>query len=97
MTWNNLVRIVTLGTSLAVSPLALAQTAPPTPPPPSDDGHAAFTKVRQACHGDIERLCHDVKPGHGAIRECLKAHEAELSAGCQTAIREARAHHHPRS
>jgi hypothetical protein len=24
-------------------------------------------------------------------------HEDELSAGCQTAIREAKAHHHPRS
>lgn len=95
MTWNELVRIVTLSTSLAIPSLAFAQTTPPPAPP--DEDHGAFAKVRQACHDDVERLCRDVKPGHGQIRQCLEAHQAELSTGCQAAIREARAHHHPRS
>jgi hypothetical protein len=93
MTWNTLARTVTLGTALAVSSLGFAQTTPPPAPP--EDGHGAFAKVREACHEDVARLCHDAKPGHGQIHECLKAHEAELSAGCRTAIEEARAHHHP--
>jgi hypothetical protein len=92
MTLNRLVRLVTLGTSLAIPSLVSAQT----PPPPPEDGPGAFAKVREACHDDVARLCHDVKPGHGQIRECLKAHESELSTGCQAAIQEARAHHHPR-
>jgi hypothetical protein len=94
MTLNKLMRLVTLGTSLAIPSLASAQTTPPPAPP--EEGHGAFTKVREACHDDVERLCHDVKPGRGQIRECLKAHESELSTGCRAAIEEARAHHRPR-
>lgn len=98
MTLSSLVRTVTLGTSLTIPSLVFAQTTPPPAPPDEshEDGHGAFAKVRQACHEDVERLCHDVKAGHGQIRECLKAHEAELSTGCRAAIEEARAHHHPR-
>jgi hypothetical protein len=48
MTLNGLVRIVTLGTSLALSSLAFAQTTPQPAPP--DDGHGAFAKLREACH-----------------------------------------------
>jgi hypothetical protein len=94
MTLNRLVRIVTLGTALAVPSLASAQTTPPPAPP--EDGHGAFAKVREACHQDVQRLCRDAKADRGQIRECLKAHEAELSDGCRAAIQEARAHHHPR-
>ena len=98
MTLNRLGRIVTLGTSLMIPSLAFAQTTPPPAPPDGrhEDGHGAFAEVRQACHEDVERLCRDVKPGDGQIRECLQAHEAELSPGCRGAIERARAHHHPR-
>jgi hypothetical protein len=73
----------------------LAQGTPPAPPaPPAGDGHS-FAKVREACRPDVERLCKDVKPGDGRIRECLKAHAPELSDGCKAAIKEAREHHHP--
>ena len=37
-----------------------------------------------SCKADAEKLCKDVKPGEGRVMECLKAHEAELSAGCKS-------------
>ncbi len=36
-----------------------------------------------ACREDIKKLCGDVKPGEGAIRNCMKTHEADLSQGCK--------------
>ena len=90
------IRMTLFGVALATSSLAFAQSAPPPAPPPSEGESGDFAKVREACHQDVERLCKDVKPGDGRTRECLRAHKDELSAGCQTAIREARAHHHPR-
>jgi hypothetical protein len=92
--FTKLIRIGILVATTAVSSLALAQGAPPAPPP--DDGHG-FAKVREACKPDVERLCPDVKPGGGRIRECLKTHEADLSDTCKGAIKEAREHHHPKS
>lgn len=41
-----------------------------------------------ACRGDLERLCGDVKPGGGTRIQCLKDHEAELSDSCRTQIAE---------
>lgn len=90
---GKLIRIAAFGGAVAISSLAFAQGAPPAPPP--EGGRADFAKVREACRADVDRLCKDVKPGHGQIRECLKTHQAELSDGCKAAIEEARAHHHP--
>lgn len=92
---TKLIRTTLFGVVFATSSLAFAQSTPP-PAPPGEGGEGEFAKVREACHDDVERLCKDVKPGGGRIRECLRAHSRELSAGCQAAIREARAHHHPR-
>jgi hypothetical protein len=89
---TKLIRTALFGTALAFPALALAQGAPPAPP--SGEGHD-FAKVREACRPDVERLCKDVKPGGGRIRECLKAHAPELSDTCKAAIKEAREHHHP--
>jgi Cysteine rich repeat len=38
----------------------------------------------KACRGDAQSLCPSVKPGGGRVAQCLKQHEAELSAGCKT-------------
>lgn len=36
-----------------------------------------------ACQEDMKRLCGEVKPGGGAIHDCMKSHESELSSGCK--------------
>jgi hypothetical protein len=89
---TKLARTLLFASTLASPAAALAQNEPPPPPPPSDD----FVKVREACRPDVERFCKDVPPGGGRIRQCLKAHRAELSDVCKSAIAEARQHHHPR-
>lgn len=71
-----------LAFALITGPAMAEETAPK---PPHQMG---------ACHEDVQKFCKDVKPGHGAIAECIKAHEAELSAPCKeehekmTAMRE---------
>lgn len=93
---TKLIRTVVLVAAVALPALALAQGAPPTPPPGEGGAPGHFAKVREACRTDVERLCKDVKPGEGRIRECLKTHATELSDGCKAAIHEARQHHQPR-
>jgi len=34
------------------------------------------------CKADREKLCPGIKPGDGKLGECMKQHEAELSAEC---------------
>ncbi len=46
----------------------------------------AAAQPRGACRADIEKFCKDVKPGGSRIRDCLKSHEAELSAECRSHI-----------
>ena len=41
---------------------------------------------RKACQPDIQKFCKDAGPGRGHFLKCLKAHEAELSPPCQSAI-----------
>ncbi len=43
----------------------------------------------KACADDAKRLCADVKPGRGTLQQCLKAHEADLSAACKDRIQAA--------
>ena len=44
--------------------------------------------LKAACKSDAETLCKDVKPGRGGsgMRQCLQAHEANLSAACKDAL-----------
>jgi hypothetical protein len=39
------------------------------------------------CRADAERLCPGVRPGGGAIKNCLKEHENEVSIGCAKEIK----------
>ena len=39
-----------------------------------------------ACRDDYGRLCRGIMPGGGAIRACLEAHLAELSAACRAMV-----------
>ena len=90
-----LIRVVAFGGVLAIPALGYAQSGPPGPPP--EGGNGDFAKVHAACAADVERLCKDAKVGHGRVRACLKAHQADLSDGCKAALQEAHDHHHPRS
>ena len=44
--------------------------------------------MKEACKSDAETLCKDVKPGRGGsgMRQCLQAHEADLSAACKATL-----------
>ncbi|MEP6565505.1 MAG: alpha/beta hydrolase fold domain-containing protein [Mesorhizobium sp.] len=46
---------------------------------------AAESGMVRACRGDYQQFCTGVRPGGGAIRECLAQHAAELSAQCRHA------------
>jgi hypothetical protein len=74
-----MLRKSTLSLTMAFMVAGLALAARPA---------AAFTKG--ACKEDIKRFCADVKPGKGAIRDCLKAHEADLSQACKDNMAEAK-------
>jgi len=43
----------------------------------------ASSAAEHPCKEDAERLCKGVEPGEGRILQCLKQHEAELSAACK--------------
>ncbi len=39
-----------------------------------------------ACRADAQKLCKGVEPGQGRIAQCLKEHEAQVSAECKARI-----------
>lgn len=41
-------------------------------------------EFRTSCKDDAKKFCKDVPRGGGRVISCLKSHESELSAGCQT-------------
>jgi Cysteine rich repeat len=47
--------------------------------------------VGRACKADVKQFCADVKPGKGAIADCMKSHAADLSDGCKEAMANAEA------
>jgi Cysteine rich repeat len=47
--------------------------------------------VRKACRADVKQLCAEVKPGKGAIAECMKSHAADINDGCKEALAKAEA------
>jgi hypothetical protein len=46
----------------------------------------AASTVAKVCAADIKAQCADVKPGGGALKNCVKAHFSDLSEDCQVAI-----------
>lgn len=55
---------------------------------PACKAHVAQMKekrreMHEACSDDALRLCGNVKPGGGRMRDCLKEHENELSPQCK--------------
>ena len=48
--------------------------------------YAAPSALAKACAKDIKSLCASVKPGHGALKACVKEHFSDLSTDCQIAI-----------
>jgi hypothetical protein len=47
-------------------------------------------QVRAACQSDLKRLCAGMEREKGWAVQCIKAHQKQLSAGCNSAIQEAR-------
>ncbi len=45
-------------------------------------------EAHQACEGDAQKYCKDVKPGQGRIVKCLREHEKELSPECRAKMTE---------
>lgn len=41
-------------------------------------------EAREACSADAERLCADIKGGHGRIISCLRQHQNELADACKS-------------
>jgi hypothetical protein len=50
-------------------------------------GSAAMALPANPCRADVARLCADVTPGEGRVRDCLRAHAKELSPRCRTWFR----------
>ena len=46
-------------------------------------GVPALAEGPGPCAADIQKFCADVQPGGGAIVQCLKKHEADLSEACK--------------
>lgn len=63
-------------TALSISAVALALMSTPT----------AAQERRSACQGDVEKFCASVERKQGAMRQCLKEHESELSEECRSEV-----------
>jgi membrane fusion protein, multidrug efflux system len=58
-------------------------TSAAPPPPPAKAGPRG--ELRNACAGDIAKLCPNVERSRAAIRACLQANAAQLSEACKAA------------
>ena len=44
--------------------------------------------LRTYCKPDIERLCANVEPGGGRLKECLSQHKEQISVGCAKVLQQ---------
>jgi hypothetical protein len=44
------------------------------------------SKPRTACLEDYKKFCQNVRPGKGAIKQCLLAQQDKISSGCKSAL-----------
>jgi Golgi apparatus protein 1 len=49
--------------------------------------HERMHGVAEACKGDAQQYCKDVRPGGGRVTRCLQDNEAKLSEGCKAALK----------
>ena len=47
---------------------------------------ASIAFGQDACGGDVQKFCANVKPGAGRVERCLEEHEAELSTTCHANV-----------
>ena len=76
-------KLKTFGVALALALLpatAFAQSAGPQSAAPE-----VREKMRTACAADVQKFCASIERAKGAMRDCLQAHEAQLSDGCKAA------------
>jgi hypothetical protein len=45
---------------------------------------------RQACEGDVQKLCSGVAPGRGNLVKCLREHQGDLSQACKDQLAQRR-------
>jgi hypothetical protein len=65
----------------------LVSSAPAFAQPPQESKmDAEFEALRTYCKADIERLCPNVEPGGGRIKECLMAQKDQMTVGCAQAL-----------
>ena len=51
---------------------------------------AKAQKFHEACKGDVEKFCKDMKPGGGRMLTCLKHHKADVSEACRDQMKHGR-------
>jgi hypothetical protein len=49
---------------------------------------AEINALRNYCKADIERLCPNVQPGGGRIKDCLMANQDQMTVGCAKALKQ---------
>jgi hypothetical protein len=47
---------------------------------------AGIASADEACGGDVEKFCSNIKPGAGRVSRCLEEHESQLSPTCQAKV-----------
>jgi gas vesicle protein len=55
------------------------------------EGREKFKGAMGACKDDKQKLCKDVKPGEGRIKNCLKENMDKVSPSCKEHIEKAKA------
>ena len=51
-------------------------------------------EMSDACQGDVQQFCQDVRLGGGRLAQCMQQHASELSPSCKAALAQARPHRH---